>query len=174
MPSLNPRIFIATIVEVNNGESKNYDSRYSSMAVRFKIPGVWENMTKYPIANPIGSHNYPLHAGGTIFVTQPSADVNVFFYQPLDFTEFFGIRNDKSTIEAKKEEVDVKSKIINIDSQEELLITVDNKEYIKIKNGKMHIIGGDALENPLLNKSFTCATCFMTDAPHGTNTVSNL
>lgn len=169
MPNLNPRIFIAKIVELNTSESKNYDDKHSDMAVRFKIPGVWENMTKYPIADPIGSHNYPLHKDGTIFVTQPSSDVNLFFYQPLDFTEFFGIKNDKSIIEAKKEEIDIGTKAINIEADTKLLIKVGGKEFLKIESGQIDFIGGDGTINPLFNKIFTCGQCFMTGATHGWN-----
>lgn len=137
--------------------------------VEFKVPGVWENMTKYPMARPVNCHTFPTKVGDTIFVTRLYSDLMEFTYQPFDCKAFFGIKNEDSTIECKEKE-------INITTSENVLLKVNGKEILKVNtsSGITTVeVTPNAVGDPnaILNMPFTCMNCFVTGVLHGASKV---
>lgn len=143
--------------------------------IRFKIPSVMDNLPAgtYPIAKAIGNHSFNIEVNNTVFITRPNPETNVFFYQPLDFEDFIGLRRKIS--DGTNEVIIGKESIeINTSPSSKFVLKVNGKSIFDISTlgGKTIIdINSEPTDviNPLLNKSFTCAKCFMSGAPHGTN-----
>lgn len=144
--------------------------------IRFKIPSVMDNLPAgtYPIAKAIGNHSFNIELNNTVFITRPNPETNVFFYQPLDFEDFIGLRR-KISDGTNEVIVGKKSIEINASPSSKFVLTVNGKSIFDISTNELGEtiidINSESTDviNPLLNKSFTCANCFMTGALHGTN-----
>lgn len=139
--------------------------------IEFDVPYVIENLTKYPIAYPIGNHTHKLNEGDSVFITKVSP-LNRFFYQPIDFSAFTGIKqSNKNVLELKGDDkftlTTNGNKILEVDKNK-LTISVGGQDIfiIDIDSHRIQFVPNLA---PPYNKIFGCQQCVVTGTPIADN-----
>jgi len=85
IPSNNVKYYIGKVETIDE-----------NFLITFSIPTIMDNLTKYPIAYPRTSeHIQETKVGDCVYIIQPDASTQFFFYYPTRLTNFVGLQFGK-------------------------------------------------------------------------------
>ena len=116
---------------------------YTSWIVKFRVPGLIDNMEEYPEAVPMFHHVYQLSPDDEIIIIRPSVMQNdTFFYMPITIFKQVGLWFFGNVIDLTNDGViQVVSNNLNIDLANTLCITCGKTKITIQKNGNINIVG---------------------------------
>jgi hypothetical protein len=131
--------------------------------IRFNLPGIINNIDKYPPASLISNKTHEVLVGDQIFIIQPNDMLEEWFYVPVKHDDYIGIRYKDATVDI----TDGKSITCLVSGG-----AIDQKIFIDSSGIKL---SGNVEMNDVLGCCFnTKPVCPFDGLPHGSNKVDTI
>jgi len=79
------------LVNKNPDDGTNQESgNYINNMIRFEIPGVTDELSKFPIAIPLQDSATEIHEKDPVFIIQPTSLFTTYFYLKMNYQNWFG------------------------------------------------------------------------------------
>lgn len=130
-----PTIYIGQVMDIYDPKKTDENALKEQNSIRFTIPGVTDGIMKYPIARLIGNRTRRVRNGDTVFIIKQGSLNNIFFYMPMDISDFIGCAYDENRF-IKLSENDISIKLWNNEIELSKLGSESDPKYtVKITNG---------------------------------------
>ena len=130
----NVRYYIGKVEEIDE-----------NFLIRFSIPDIMDNLSKYPIAYPRTSeHIQETIVGDSVYIIQPDVSTQFFFYYPTRLTNFVGLQFGKVMVDITDgKTVKICTDISSDDRNDKGSFDVDAKKANVIIDGEKNTITVD-------------------------------
>jgi len=136
-----PTVYIGEVKEIYKESDKNKDGAIKEpSSIRFTIPGVTDGVNKYLDARLIGNRTRRVDVGDTVLIIKQGSFNNIFFYMPMDISDFIGCAYDKDHyLKFNKDSISIKSNDSSITVGNDGITISNGENTVAINDGKVNI-----------------------------------